>query len=77
LGLNIDNFQVKSKKLPSIKEAEKIFAEALAASCKSGLDETEAYRLKVLAELAQVYKESAMEYVVGYFAGKKVGGWVL
>lgn len=77
LGLNLNNFQVKSKKLPSIKEAERIFAEALTASCKPGLDETEAFRLHVVAELAQVYRDLAVGYVGWYFAGQKVGGWVV
>jgi hypothetical protein len=77
LGLNIDNFQVKNERLPSIKEAEQIFADALAASCKPGLDETEAFRLHVVAEIAQLYKEFAQAYVGRYFAGQKVGGWLL
>ncbi len=77
LGLNLDNFQVKSKKLPSIKEAEQILADALTASCKPGLDETEVFRLHAVAELAQVHKEFAVGYVGWYFAGQKVGGWVV
>jgi hypothetical protein len=54
---------VEGKKLPSIKEAEKIFSESLSASCKPGLDETEALWLQVVADLAQVYKAVAIGYV--------------
>ncbi len=76
LGLNLDNINVKGKKLPSIKEAERIFNQALAASCKADLDETEALRLQAVADLAQLYKAVAIGYVGYYFAGQNVGGWV-
>jgi hypothetical protein len=71
LGLSVDDVQRTGKKLPSIKKVESIFAEALIASCKPGLDETEAFRLQVLAELAQVYKDLAAGYVGYYLIGQR------
>jgi len=70
LGLSVDDVQRKGKKLPSIKQAESMFAEALIASCKPGLDENEVFRLHVLADLAQVYKDLAGGYIGCYLAGQ-------
>lgn len=70
LGLSLDDVQRKGKKLPSIKKAKSMFTEALTASCKPGLDETEAFRLQVLADLAQVYKDLAVGYVGYYLNGQ-------
>ena len=71
LGLSVDDVQRKGKKLPSIKQAESMFAEALIASCKPGLDENEVFRLHVLADLAQVYKDLAAGYVGFYLIGQR------
>ena len=70
LGLSPEDVQRKGKKMPSIKKAERIFAEALTASCKPGLDEIEVLRLHVCADLAQVYRDLAVGYVGYYFIGQ-------
>ena len=71
LGLSLDDVQRKGKKLPSINQAESMFAEALIASCKPGLDDNEVFRLHVLADLAQVYKDLAAGYVGFYLIGQR------
>ena len=65
--------QGEDKKLPSIKEVEEIFAGTLKDSCKPGLSESEALRLKVLSDLVQVYKDVAASYMVNYLL-EKTGG---
>jgi hypothetical protein len=69
---SVDGAQRKGKKLVSIKKAESMFAEALAASCKPDLDEDEVFRLRVLADLAQVYRDLATGYVCSYFVGQRL-----
>jgi hypothetical protein len=56
--------------MPSIKKAERIFANALTASCKPDLDETEVLRLQVYADLSQVYRDRAVMYVGCYVVGQ-------